>query len=134
MAIAVNTFFEKRVDQLFDLARRVEAAFSAAGIDYRIVGGLATYLYVEESEPDAGRLTRDIDIAVRRPDLETIVTAVEPFGLQYRHATGLDLLVQTAEPSARRAVRFVFAGEKRVRNMRSLCLSWAHPELCRDCG
>ena len=112
MAIAVNTFFEKRVDQLFDLARRVEAAFSAAGIDYRIVGGLATYLYVEESEPDAGRLTRDIDIAVRRPDLETIVTAVEPFGLQYRHATGLDLLVQTAEPSGRRAVRLVFAGEK----------------------
>ena len=67
---------------------------------------------MEEAEPDAGRLTRDIDIAVSRTDLETIARAVEPFGLQYRQAAGLDLLVQTAEPSARRAVHLVFAGEK----------------------
>ena len=55
MALYVNTFFEKRVEQLFDLAGRVEAAFAAAGLDYRVIGGLAVYLYVEEAEPDAGR-------------------------------------------------------------------------------
>jgi hypothetical protein len=100
----VNTFFEKSVDQLFDLAKRVETAFSCAGLEYRVVGGLATYLYVEEMEPDAGRLTKDIDIAVRREDLEAIAKAVEPFGLHYRHAAGVDMLVQAAEPSTRRAV------------------------------
>ncbi|HEV3330061.1 MAG TPA: hypothetical protein VG096_03705 [Bryobacteraceae bacterium] len=73
----VNTFFEKRLEQLFDLAQRVEAAFAAAGLDYRVVGGLATYLYVEEAEPDAGRLTKDIDIAVRREDLPAISKAVQ---------------------------------------------------------
>lgn len=104
MAVFVNTFFEKRVDQLFDLAKRVETAFSCAGLEYRVVGGLATYLYVEEMEPDAGRLTKDIDIAVRREDLEAIAKAVEPFGLHYRHAAGVDRLVQAAEPSTRRAV------------------------------
>jgi hypothetical protein len=104
VAVFVNTFFEKRVDQLFDLAKRVETAFSCAGLEYRVVGGLATYLYVEEMEPDAGRLTKDIDIAVRREDLEAIAKAVEPFGLHYRHAAGVDMLVQAAEPSARRAV------------------------------
>jgi hypothetical protein len=57
----VNTFFEKRVEQLFDLARRVEEAFASAGLEYRVIGGLATYLYVEEVAPDAGRLTKDID-------------------------------------------------------------------------
>ena len=46
------------MDRIFDLAERVEEAFSAAGLEYRIVGGLATYLYVEELEPDAGRLAR----------------------------------------------------------------------------
>lgn len=112
MAIAVNTFFEKRVDQLFDLAGRVEAAFSAAGLEYWVVGGLATYLYVEELEPDAGRLTRDIDIAVRRADLDQIARAVEPFGLQYRHVAGVDLLVQTGAQPARRSVHLVFTGEK----------------------
>jgi hypothetical protein len=104
VAVFVNTFFEKRVDQLFDLAKRVETAFSCAGLEYRVVGGLATYLYVEEMEPDAGRLTKDIDIAVRREDLEAIAKAVEPFGLHYRHAAGVDRLVQAAEPSTRRAV------------------------------
>ncbi len=58
MAVFVNTFFEKRVDRIFDLAERVEEAFSSAGLEYRIVGGLATYLYVKELEPDAGRLAR----------------------------------------------------------------------------
>ena len=107
MALYVNTFFEKRVEQLFDLARRVEDAFAASGLEYRIVGGLATYLYVEESEPDAGRLTKDIDIVVRRQDLERIAQAVEPFGLEYRHVAGVDMLVQAGKPSARRAVPFL---------------------------
>ena len=122
-----NTFFEKRVERLFDLAKRVEEAFASAGLDYRVVGGLAVYLYVEETTPDAGRLTKDIDIAVRRADLERIAQAVAPFGLEYRHAAGEDMLVQTAEPSARRAVHLIFTGE-RVRPE----YSEAVPELGAD--
>lgn len=98
--------------QLFDLAHRIEEAFSKAGLDYRVIGGLATYLYVEAKVPDAGRLTRDIDIVVRREDLEKIAKAVEPFGLQYRHVAGVDMLVQKDEPSARRAVHMIFTGER----------------------
>jgi hypothetical protein len=112
VGIFVNSFFEKRVEQLFELAERVRQAFDSAGLEYRVVGGLATYLYVEEAEPDAGRLTKDIDIAVRRADLDRIKQAVEPFGLQYRHVSGVDMLVQAGEPSARRAVHMIFAGEK----------------------
>jgi hypothetical protein len=112
VTIYVNTFFENRVEQLFDLANRVEAAFTAAAVEYRVVGGLATYLYVEDALPDAGRLTRDIDITVRREDLDKIAAAVEPFGLRYRHVAGVDMLVQAGGPSARRAVHLIFTGEK----------------------
>ncbi len=108
----VNTFFEERVEQLFDLAARVERMFATANLEYRIVGGLAAYLYIEEAEPDAGRLTKDIDIAVRREDLDKIAEAARPFGLEYRHVAGVDMLVQSGAPSARRAVHLVFAGEK----------------------
>jgi hypothetical protein len=108
----VNTFFEVRVEQLFDLAGLVERIFAAAGLEYRVVGGLAAYLYVEEMEPDAGRLTKDIDIVVRREDLDEIAAATAPFGLQHRHVAGLDMLVQADQPSARRAVHLVFTGEK----------------------
>ena len=85
MAQLVNTFFEERVEQLFGLAELVERIFSSAGLDYRIVGGLAAYLYVEQIEPDAGRLTKDVDVAVRRQDLERIAEAAKAFGLEYRH-------------------------------------------------
>jgi len=112
VAVFVNTFFEERLEDLFTLADKVARAFAAADLPYRVVGGLATYLYVEEKEPDAGRLTRDIDIVVRRDDLDAIAKAAEPFGLQYRHVAGVDMLVQKDEPSARRAVHMVFSGEK----------------------
>lgn len=99
------------MNRLFDLAERVEKAFSTAGLEYRVVGGLATYLYVEEAEPDAGRLTRDIDIAVKRQDLEAIAATVKPFGLEYRHMGGVDMLVQAGENSPRRAVHLFPAPE-----------------------
>jgi hypothetical protein len=70
------------------------------------------YLYVEEIEPDAGRLTKDVDVAVRRQDLERIAEAAKAFGLEYRHVAGVDMLMQAGQPSARRAVHLVFAGEK----------------------
>jgi hypothetical protein len=112
VSLFVNTFFEERLQDLFSLAARVEKAFGAAGLEYRVVGGLAAYLYVEEVELDAGRLTKDIDILVRRQDLPRIAEAVEPFGLEYRHAAGVDMLVQKGAPSARRAVHMIFEGEK----------------------
>jgi hypothetical protein len=98
------------VERLLDLAELVERIFSSAGLDYRIVGGLAAYLYVEELDPDAGRLTRDIDIAVRREDLDRIAKAAQPFGLEPRHEAGIDMLVQAAKPSGGSAVHLVFAG------------------------
>ncbi len=112
MTVYVNRFFEERVQQLFDLGNLVEQIFASAGLEYRVVGGLATYLYVEEAAPDAGRLTKDIDIAVRREDIGKIAKSADSFGLEYRHVAGVDMLVRKAEPSVRRAVHLVFTGEK----------------------
>jgi hypothetical protein len=112
MAVFVNLFFEARVEQLFDLAGLVEQIFTSAHLEYRIVGGLATYLYVEEVDPDAGRLTKDIDIAIRREDLQKVASAARQFGLEHRHVAGVDMLVKAGQPSARRAVHLVFSGEK----------------------
>jgi hypothetical protein len=107
----VNIFFEKRLEQLFELAEKIEKAFSAAGLDYRLVGGLATYLYVEEAEPDSGRLTKDIYILVRRDDLQKIAEAVIPFGLQYRQVEGQICWYKLARPP--RAERFIWCSLER---------------------
>jgi hypothetical protein len=110
--VVVNQFFESRVEQLFDLAQLVEQLFTEANVEYRMIGGLAVYLYVEEVAPDAGRLTKDIDICVRREDLARIAQAAEKFGMELRNVAGVDMLCRKEMPSARRAVHLVFAGEK----------------------
>lgn len=92
MAIWVNEFYEVRLERLLKLAETVGKIFSEAGLEYRVAGGLATYFYVEEASPDAGRLTRDIDVVVRREDLEKIAKAAEPYGLRYRHVSGVETI------------------------------------------
>ena len=108
----VNAHYEKHVEQLVEVAGRFAAALSQAGIEYRIVGGLAVYLHVNTIDPLAARLTRDIDAAIRRTDLQKIARLVKPFGLELPHAAGVDMLVDAHEPKARSVVHFIFVNEK----------------------
>jgi hypothetical protein len=106
------TAYDQHVEQLFDVLKRVTSALRAAGIEYRLVGGVATFLHVSEKDPLAARMTCDIDMAVDRRDIERIVDAVRPFGFEYRQTAGVDMLVDAAKPSARSAVHLVMVREK----------------------
>lgn len=106
------TAYDRHVQQLFDVIDRLARALAQAGIEYRMVGGVAVFLHVHERDPLAARSTRDLDIAVERRDLERIIAAVRPLGLEHRHAAGVDMLVDADEPRARSAVHLVFVGEK----------------------
>ena len=108
----VNTFFENKVDQLFEVAGRLAKALSQAGIEYRVVGGFAAYMHVNEIEPMAARLTRDIDVAVDRNDLDAIIEAVRPLGFRFRHVAGVDMLVDAEAPKAHSAIHLLFIREK----------------------
>ena len=108
----INAHYEKHADELIELASRFATALSRAGVEYRIVGGLGVYLHVNEADPLAARLTRDIDAAVSRADIERIAKVVKPFGLEFRHSAGVDMLVEAEQPTARRAVYLVCVREK----------------------
>jgi hypothetical protein len=104
--------YDRHVEQLFDVLTRLAKAFAQAGIEYRVVGGVAVFLHVHERDPLAARTTRDIDLVVDRADLARIAEAVRSAGFECRHAAGVDLLVDTQEPDRRSAAHFVFVGEK----------------------
>ena len=106
------TAYDRHVQQLFDVISRLAQAFAQVGIEYRLVGGVAVFLHVHEHDPLAARLTRDVDIAVDRRDLDAIVEAVRPLGFAYRHAAGVDMLIDTREPRARSEVHLLFVREK----------------------
>jgi hypothetical protein len=104
--------FDRHVEQLFDVIRRVAAALASARIEYRIVGGVAVFLHVHERDALAARSTRDVDIAVDRRDLARIAEAARPHGFEYRQAAGVDMLVDLKQPKARSAVHLIFVGER----------------------
>jgi hypothetical protein len=106
------TAYDTFVEQLFQLMKHFTDALSQAGIEYRVIDGMAVFLHVRDREPIAARLTNDVDAAVKRTDLQAIIRAVEPFGFKYRHAAGVDMLVDSAKPTARSAIHLVFVGEK----------------------
>ena len=104
--------YDRHLEQLTEVAERACRALQAAGINYRIVGGLAVLFHVQARDPLAARLTKDVDVAVDRADIARIVEAVREAGLEYRHAAGVDMLVDARAPSARSAVHLVFIREK----------------------
>jgi len=100
------------VEQLFTLLDRLHSALTKAGIEYRVIGGMAVFFQVSAQDPDAARLTRDVDIAVERQDLQRIAKAAETFGFRHRHVRGIDMLVNADHPKAKSAVHLVFVREK----------------------
>lgn len=104
--------YDLHVEQLLEKARRIAAALSSAGIPYRIVGGIGVFVQVSRDHPEKARMTDDIDLAVRRSDLERIRAAAAQAGFRYRHAAGVDMLVDESSPRPRSEIHFVFALEK----------------------
>ena len=110
--VIVNTVFEGLVEQLVVSMQRLHQALDKAGISYEVIGGMAVFLHVDRVDPILARLTRDIDIAIRRTDLERIREAVRPFGLTYRHVAGVDMLLDADQPKARSAIHLIMTGER----------------------
>jgi len=106
--VLVNTIFEAALDQILDVAKLFSDALAAAGIECRVIGGLAVFLHVNEVEPIAARLTRDVDVAIARADIDRIRAVVEPLGFRFRHVAGVDMFVDAKAPRATSAIHVVY--------------------------
>jgi len=91
---------------------RAAAALRAAGISYAVVGGNAVALWVSRVDEAAVRNTQDVDILIRRQDLNVVKTALERAGFVYRHAAGMDIFLDGPDAKPRDAVHVVFANER----------------------
>jgi hypothetical protein len=116
MAITIGPISLERMVRAVELVRerllRATAALEQAGILYAVVGGNAVATWVARVDVAAIRNTQDVDILIRRTDLEAVKIALSNAGFVYRHAAGLDLFLDGATGKARDAVHIVFAGEK----------------------
>lgn len=100
------------VERVRDRLRRASAALEAAGVPYAIAGGNAVAAWVATVDAAAVRNTQDVDILLRRSDLEVAAKALEGAGFIRRHVAGMEMFLDGPDAKARDAVHVVMAGEK----------------------
>jgi len=102
----------RAVEKVRERLLRATAALEQVSVPYAVVGGNAVAAWVARVDESAVRNTQDVDIVLRRQDLETAKTALAKAGFIYRHAASIDMFLDGPAAKARDAVHVVFAGEK----------------------
>ena len=125
---AVNTLFEERLFGLVGILHKITGILTAERIPHELIEGLAVLVHVEEADPAQSMLTRDVDLMVRRCDLEPIKEAAARGGFRFRHTASVDMLLYGDTNSAKNAVHLVFSGE-RVRPSQATPNPVIEPEL-----
>ena len=103
------------VEKVRDRLLRAARALDKANVPYAVVGGNAVAAWVSRVDEAAVRNTRDVDILLRRPDLQRAQQALESVGFIYRRVSslgqpgGLDLFLDGPQASARDALHIHFA-------------------------
>ena len=92
--------------------RRATLALDAARVPYAVVGGNAVSEWVARVDEGATRYTKDVDILVRRSDLDAVKAALESAGFIYHHVWGIDAFIDGPQGKPSAGVHLLFASEK----------------------
>ncbi len=117
------------VEEIYDRLRRAVAGLEAANIPYAVVGGNAVAAWVSRIDKGGMRFTQDVDIALRRDDLDAAKQALAGLGFIYRHVKGIDMFLDGPGSKARDAVHILLAGEKVRPDDLATAVSTAETEL-----
>jgi hypothetical protein len=102
----------RAVEKVRERLLRATAALDKAGVPYAVIGGNAVAAWVSRVDESAVRNTQDVDLMIRRIDLDAAAVALSNVGFVRRHVAGIDLFLDGPGARARDAVHVIFAGEK----------------------
>jgi Uncharacterised nucleotidyltransferase len=102
----------RAVEKVRARMERAIAALESAGIPYAVAGGNAVAAWVSRVDEAAVRNTQDVDILLRREDLERAKAALGAAGFIFRHVKSIDMFLDGPDAKARDAVHVIFAREK----------------------
>ena len=115
VASAANISWERMVRAVERVRQRLLRATSAlerAGVPYAVVGGNAVASWVSTVNEAAVRNTQDVDLLLRRADLDAAKAALAPEGFIYQEVFGVDMFLDGPTANPRDAVHVLFAGER----------------------
>src|SRR5215475_11720315 len=83
----------RAVDKVRERLLRATAALEQAGVAYAVIGGNAVATWVGQVDQSAVRFTQDVDLLIRRSDLEAAKKALTAAGFVYRHSSRIDMFL-----------------------------------------
>lgn len=101
------------VDAVRERTLRFAHALAESKIPYAVVGGNAVAAWVARVDIEAVRNTKDVDVLVRRADLQRIIRAAQEAGFVYQNIHGVDVFLDGPDGSVRSAIHLLFAQEKK---------------------
>jgi hypothetical protein len=107
----INLVFEAGMYSLTIDLEKILNALQNAGVQFEIVGGVAVNAHIFPRNRSRSFVTRDIDVLIRRDDLERAARAAEPLGYQAKKMMGGYTLIRPEQELAE-AVHLLFVGEK----------------------
>lgn len=100
------------VERVRERLLRTLAALDAAGVPYAVAGDNAVAAWVATVDVAAVRNTQDVDILLRRSDLDAATAALVQAGFVRRNVQGLEMFLDGPGAKTRDAVHVVIAAEK----------------------
>lgn len=100
------------VERVSDRLKRATAALEAAGVDYAVIGGTAVAAWVATVDPSVVRNTQDVDILLRRADLDAAERALAPAGFVRWNVSDVEMFLDGPDAGPKDAVHVIFSGEK----------------------
>ena len=108
---SVSLVFEQGMYSLMDDLERIVTVLRGAKIPFEVIGGVAVNAHILASHRSRSFVTRDIDLLVKRQDIDSIVKAGESAGYEGRKIFGGFMLIRPGQDTAE-AVHLMFVGEK----------------------
>ena len=117
--MAVNSLAEVSWERMMNAVEivserllRATSALNCAGVQYAVVGDGAMAVWVSRMDEAAVRNTQDVDILLRRSDLDAASAALAGAGFVRRHVAGIEMFLDGPDAKARDAIHVVLATEK----------------------
>jgi len=102
----------RAVEKVRERLLRTAHALDAAKVSHSVVGGNAVGAWVAKIDEGAVRNTRDVDILIRRSDLDATKAAMETAGFTFDRVYGVDLFLDGPDCKPSECVHLLYAGEK----------------------
>lgn len=102
----------RAVEKVRERCDRAAQALGAAGVPYAVIGGNAVANWIASIDEGSVRNTRDVDLLIRRDDLDRAKAAMDAAGFEYAFTYGVHLFIERPDGKPSEGVQLLFAGEK----------------------